>query len=68
VGLVIAEIELNKRKFYKPDWLAEEVTNDARYYNSYLSLFPQHGRNYLTNTPMVTSIEPALLLTISMLL
>ena len=41
-GLVIAEIELSNEEeiFIKPDWLAEEVTNDARYYNSYLSLSP----------------------------
>ncbi|MDG2433514.1 CYTH domain-containing protein [Flavobacterium sp.] len=41
-GLVIAEIELSNEQetFAKPDWLAEEVTNDKRYYNSYLSLHP----------------------------
>jgi adenylate cyclase len=38
-GLIIAEIELSSEEetFIKPDWLAVEVTNDKRYYNSYLS-------------------------------
>jgi adenylate cyclase len=37
-GLVLAEIELNAvdEEFEKPDWVAEEVTHDRRYYNSYL--------------------------------
>lgn len=41
-GLVMAEIELTNEKetFEKPDWLGEEVTTDARYYNSYLSKNP----------------------------
>lgn len=41
-GLVIAEIELTTEEeiFTKPDWLATEVTNDNRFYNSYLSLHP----------------------------
>ena len=41
-GLVIAEIELTSESesFKKPDWLGEEVTNDPRYYNSYLSKNP----------------------------
>jgi adenylate cyclase len=41
-GLVIAEIELEDENeaFEKPDWLAEEVTNDERYYNAYLSKNP----------------------------
>lgn len=41
-GLVIAEIELSSEEeiFIKPDWLAVEVTNDNRYYNSYLSQIP----------------------------
>jgi len=41
-GLVIAEIELENENeaFEKPDWLAEEVTNDERYYNAYLSKNP----------------------------
>jgi len=41
-GLVIAEIELSAETeaFEKPQWLGEEVTNDERYYNSYLSQTP----------------------------
>ncbi|HQF47939.1 MAG TPA: CYTH domain-containing protein [Flavobacterium alvei] len=38
-GLIMAEIELNSESeiFEKPSWLGKEVTNDNRYYNSYLS-------------------------------
>lgn len=41
-GLVIAEIELKSEDefFEKPHWLGEEVTNDERYYNAYLSNHP----------------------------
>jgi CYTH domain-containing protein len=41
-GLLIAEIELSSEDeiFKKPDWLGAEVTNDVRYYNSYLSNNP----------------------------
>jgi len=41
-GLVVAEIELNDENeaFEKPDWLGQEVTNDERYYNAYLSKNP----------------------------
>jgi adenylate cyclase len=41
-GLIIAEIELSAADevFEKPDWLGTEVTNDARYYNAYLSQNP----------------------------
>ncbi|MEO8252801.1 MAG: CYTH domain-containing protein [Flavobacterium sp.] len=41
-GLEMAEIELKSENetFKKPDWLGEEVTNDKRYYNSYLSKNP----------------------------
>ena len=41
-GLVMAEIELESETdtFEKPDWLGEEVTNDERYYNAYLSKNP----------------------------
>ena len=41
-GLVIAEIELQEENetFLKPDWLGEEVTQDERYYNAYLSHHP----------------------------
>jgi adenylate cyclase len=41
-GLILAEIELNSESesFEKPNWLGEEVTNDERYYNAYLSKNP----------------------------
>ena len=41
-GLVVAEVELasEEENFIKPDWLAEEVTGDIKYYNSNLSRFP----------------------------
>lgn len=41
-GLIMAEIELESETdtFEKPDWLGEEVTNDERYYNAYLSKNP----------------------------
>jgi adenylate cyclase len=41
-GLIIAEIELSSEDeiFAKPDWLGNEVTNDSRYYNAYLSKNP----------------------------
>jgi len=41
-GLIIAEVELSSETetFEKPSWLGEEVTNDKRYYNSYLSQIP----------------------------
>lgn len=41
-GLIIAEIELHSEleTFEKPDWLGEEVTNDEKYYNAYLSKKP----------------------------
>ena len=41
-GLIIAEIELTSESesFEKPDWLGQEVTNDERYYNAYLSKNP----------------------------
>lgn len=41
-GLIIAEIELKSETetFEKPNWLGKEVTNDIRYYNSYLSKNP----------------------------
>lgn len=37
-GLIVAEVELNDEheEFLKPAWLGEEVTGDARYYNSML--------------------------------
>jgi CYTH domain-containing protein len=41
-GLIIAEIELHAEDetFEKPEWLGQEVTNDERYYNAYLSQHP----------------------------
>jgi len=41
-GLIVAEIELKSEDeaFEKPNWLGEEVTNDERYYNAYLSKNP----------------------------
>ncbi len=41
-GLIMAEIELESESesFEKPTWLGEEVTNDERYYNAYLSKKP----------------------------
>jgi len=41
-GLIIAEVELGSEdeKFYKPDWLGEEVTGIPKYYNSNLSNTP----------------------------
>jgi adenylate cyclase len=42
-GLVLAEIELPKEStvFDHPEWLGEEVTGNANYYNSHLSSHPQ---------------------------
>lgn len=41
-GLIVAEIELDEENepFNLPEWIAEEVTNDSRYYNSNLSKIP----------------------------
>ena len=41
-GLIMAEIELKSEhdSFEKPTWLGDEVTNDKRFYNSYLSKKP----------------------------
>ncbi|HET8707598.1 MAG TPA: CYTH domain-containing protein [Pseudomonadales bacterium] len=41
-GLMVAEIELQDpaEPFTKPDWVGEEVTEDARYFNSNLALHP----------------------------
>lgn len=41
-GLIVAEIELGSETetFEKPNWLGKEVTNDTRFYNSYLSKNP----------------------------
>jgi adenylate cyclase len=41
-GLVMAEVELKSEAedIQRPDWLGEEVTGDARYYNDYLAKHP----------------------------
>ncbi len=41
-GLIMAEIELKSEteEFEKPAWVTVEVSNDDRYYNSYLSTHP----------------------------
>ena len=41
-GLVMAELELESenQEFTQPDWLLAEVSDDRRYYNSYLSEHP----------------------------
>jgi len=41
-GLVVAEVELHSEDeaFVRPAWLGEEVTGDARYYNSMLMKNP----------------------------
>ncbi len=41
-GLVVAEIELGAEDevFDQPDWVSDEVTDDARYYNSNLIRHP----------------------------
>lgn len=41
-GLILAEIELTSEgdEFSRPEWLGAEVTQDERFYNSYLSKKP----------------------------
>lgn len=41
-GLIVAEIELDEigQTFPKPSWLGQEVTNDMRYYNNNLAVYP----------------------------
>jgi len=41
-GLVVAEIELESEQqaFAKPDWVGDEVTHDARYFNANLLRHP----------------------------
>jgi adenylate cyclase len=41
-GLIVAEIELDdaSESFARPDWLGEEVSGDARYYNTELARNP----------------------------
>ena len=42
IGLLLAEVELQSESefFEKPNWLGNEVTQDQRYYNSYISKRP----------------------------
>jgi adenylate cyclase len=46
-GLILAEIELSypEEPYRKPSWVGEEVTDDPRYYNSYLAANPVSGWN-----------------------
>ncbi len=46
-GLVVAEIELGEEdeEFEKPQWLGDEVTEDARYYNASLTERPYPAFN-----------------------
>lgn len=41
-GLIMAEVELGSEteSFEKPSWIGEEVTNDERFYNAFLSQNP----------------------------
>ena len=41
-GLVVAEIELSRvdEQFARPDWIGQEVSHDARYYNVCLAQHP----------------------------
>jgi adenylate cyclase len=41
-GLIVAEIELSHEAetFELPPWVAQEVTEESRYYNSNLTIFP----------------------------
>jgi adenylate cyclase len=41
-GLIVAEVELKSedQAFTKPDWIADEVTGDSKYYNSMLMKNP----------------------------
>ena len=41
-GLIVAEIELaaEDSKFFRPEWLGEEVSDDVRYYNANLIKSP----------------------------
>jgi CYTH domain-containing protein len=47
-GLIVAEIELNSetQTFPSPDWLGEEVSQDARYYNANLVKNPFKNWEY----------------------
>ena len=47
-GLIIAEVELTSETqiFNKPDWLGDELTQDERFYNAYLSNNPFTSWNH----------------------
>lgn len=47
--MLIAEVELEHEDehFEKPEWLGEEVTDNVRYYNSFLSIHPYNKWNSL---------------------
>ena len=49
-GLIVAEIELQSetQEFVRPQWLAQEVSDDYRYLNSYLAEQPY--KNWKLNT------------------
>ena len=55
-GLWLAEIELESEgaKFDRPEWLGDEVTEDIRYTNAYLSEF---GLPVESNTPAARNIR-----------
>ena len=42
MGLILAEVELEHedQRFSKPAWIAQEVTDDARYFNANLVSYP----------------------------
>lgn len=42
MGLILAEVELENedQRFSKPAWIAQEVTDDARYFNANLVSYP----------------------------
>ena len=46
-GLIVAEIELQSEKdvFTKPEWAADEVSHDPRYYNTALAEQPYRSWN-----------------------
>lgn len=48
-GLVVAEIELGHEDepFDRPDWIGEEVTDDARYYNANLVVRPYQSWSHI---------------------
>ena len=46
-GLIVAEVELSSENeaFDKPEWLGDEVTGNAKYYNSMLAKNPYKNRD-----------------------